>query len=113
MATIGIGQDSGGGSGSSEIDMSGYITLSGGTPTIQKSKNIDSITDVAVGQFTMVPITNMASTNWVLSGTSTGGRTVGDNASAVARAVDGVPVSVRTSGGAFSDTDFSFQVTEA
>jgi hypothetical protein len=102
----------GGGSGD-EIQMSGYITLSGSTPTIAKSKNVSSLTYRAAGNYTAIPVNNLPSVNYVLAGTSSLGKYVCDGNEVLARAVDGVPLEVRTAAGAFNDTTFSFEVTGA
>jgi len=42
-----------------------YVTVSGGTPTLQASENITSITDTDVGQLTITIATDFSSVNWV------------------------------------------------
>jgi hypothetical protein len=41
-----------------------YVTVSGGTPTLQTSNNVTSITDTAVGQLTVTIATDFSSANW-------------------------------------------------
>ncbi len=44
--------------------MWGYVTLSGGTPTLQASYNVTGITDTGVGQLGVTIATDFASANW-------------------------------------------------
>jgi hypothetical protein len=47
-----------------------YVTVSGGTPTLQASNNITSITDTDVGELTITIATDFSSVNWVSLATS-------------------------------------------
>jgi hypothetical protein len=47
----------------------GYVTVSGGTPTLQTSHNITSITDTDVGKLTWTIATDFSSANWASLGT--------------------------------------------
>jgi hypothetical protein len=42
----------------------GYVTVSGGTPTLQTSYNVTSITDTAAGRLTVTIGTDFSSANW-------------------------------------------------
>jgi hypothetical protein len=42
----------------------GYVTVSGGTPTLQTSYNMTSITDAGVGQLTVTIATDFSSASW-------------------------------------------------
>lgn len=44
-----------------------YVTVSGGTPTLQASFNITSITDTGAGQLTITIATDFSSANWASS----------------------------------------------
>lgn len=46
------------------------VTYSGGTPTLDASWNVTSITDVAVGILTFTLATDFSSTNYAVAGTS-------------------------------------------
>jgi hypothetical protein len=51
----------------SAAKMWGYVTVSGGTPTLQSpSYNITSITDTAAGRLTVTIATDFSSANWAL-----------------------------------------------
>jgi hypothetical protein len=54
-----------------------YVTVSGGTPTLQTSENITSITDTDVGQLTITIATDFSSVNWVSVNTCSGTDAVG------------------------------------
>lgn len=99
------------GPAASEIDMSCYFTYVTGTPTIQKSSNVSSLTDRGTGQLTAIPITNLASVNYVLGGTSGSYRKISDDTGQT-RAVDGVPLLISI-GGSLTDLNSSFFVTGA
>lgn len=49
-----------------------YVTVSGGTPTLQTSYNVASITDTGVGQLTITFTTAFSSANWSSVATSEG-----------------------------------------
>lgn len=51
--------------GPSAIKAWAYVTVSAGTPTIQASYNITSITDAGVGLITFTIATDFSSVNWV------------------------------------------------
>jgi len=56
-----------------------YVTVSGGTPTLQSSYNITSITDTGVGQLTITIATDFSSAAW------SGGCTTEDNSTTIVR----------------------------
>jgi len=62
----------------------GVATVSGGTPTLQTSYNVTSITDTATGRLTVTIATNFSSANWCCSLTVEHN----NNASAVASSID-------------------------
>lgn len=97
---------------SDEIQASAYVTLSGGTPTIQKSKNISSITDRGTGSFTLNTTTDLPSINYVLSG-SAGLRVGVFDDTNLSRLVGAIPIITQLDNGVATDSNFSFQVTGA
>ena len=58
----------------------GYATVSGGTPTLQTSYNITSITDSAVGQITFTINNDFSTANWSAQGNVTKSGTGASNA---------------------------------
>lgn len=60
-----------------------YVTVSGGTPTLQTSFNITSITDTGVGQLTITIGTDFSSANWASAftyqGTTAGSQLLASN----------------------------------
>jgi hypothetical protein len=47
-----------------------YVTVSGGTPTLQTSYNVTSITDTATGKLTVTIATDFSSANWCCQATA-------------------------------------------
>jgi hypothetical protein len=60
-----------------------FVTTSGGTPTLQNSYNVSSITDTAQGRLTITIDTDFSSANWAATCTIEGGNSGGGNQSNV------------------------------
>jgi len=110
MGNVGGKTGNVGGDGS-EIQASGFITLSGGTPTIAKSKNVASITDRGTGAFTMNLTNNLPSLNYVLAGSSIHRITIHDDTVGISRAIGTIPIRTNLDNGVGTDGNFSFMVT--
>jgi hypothetical protein len=109
----------GGGSGSSgvsEVDLYAYINASSGTPTIVKaSSNLTSITDTAVGQYTL-NFDAMASANYAWAGSvnsTTGGAVMFVIFEVDTRSTTALPVRVTSNSSTAQDTEFSVIITGA
>ena len=78
-----------------------YYTYSGGTPTIQVSYNVTSLTDTAVGQATINFTTNFSSANYAcVVGQKNHGAGLGGNPTQSTS-----QCSIRTRNTSFADTD--------
>lgn len=65
-----------------------YVTVSGGTPTLQSSYNVTGITDSGVGILTVTVATDFASANWAVAATSANTNSSATNASFVSEDSD-------------------------
>jgi hypothetical protein len=109
---------SAGGSGSSgtTIDAYAYVDATSGTPTIQKSNNVSSITDGGVGIYTVNFTSALASANYSWAGS--GENLVPNEALVViyeagTRSTTALPVRVSNTSSTAYDTTFSVIVTGA
>jgi len=110
MGNVGGGVGNVGG-GSDIIQVSGYITLSGGTPTVQKSYNVSSLTDRGTGIFTANLTNNLPSLNYVLAGSGVHRISVFDDDQSISRAAGTIPLRTNLDNGVGTDGNFSFMVT--
>jgi len=102
--------------GGLSIDAYCFVDATSGTPVIQKSYNVSSITDSGVGIYTINFTTALASANYSWAGS---GENLVPNAALVvvfeagARSTSALPIRVSNSTSAPYDTTFSLIVTGA
>lgn len=85
-----------------------YVTVSGGTPTVQTSYNVTSITDNAAGDLTVTIATDFSSVNWACLA-MTGSTVSGDESTVIEDSDDKAAGTTRLysmlSGGTFQEPD--------